>query len=73
MVTDAGVVRLVESPLWRRLRWLDLSHNVLTTTGAEALADAPDNAIEHLEVRGMEFGPAARTKLTRMFGHRVHF
>ncbi len=70
-VGDEGVGRLVASPLWRRLRRLDLSHNTLTDASADHFANAPAGAIEHLNLQGANFSTAARRRLTRTFGDRV--
>ncbi len=70
-VGDEGVGRLVASPLWRRLRRLDLSYNALTDASADHFTNAPTSAIEHLDLQGANFSTAARRRLTRTFGDRV--
>ncbi|MBP3960037.1 TIGR02996 domain-containing protein [Gemmata sp. G18] len=70
-ISDEGVGRLVASPLWRRLRRLDLSYNALTDASADYFANAPASAIERLDLRGVNFSAALRRRLVQTFGDRI--
>jgi uncharacterized protein (TIGR02996 family) len=70
-IGDAGVARLVESPLWRQVWRLNLSHNPITAAGADRLAEAPESRIGSLVLEGLDLDAAARGRLTRRFGYGV--
>ncbi len=70
-ISDLGVERLVASPLWRRLKRLNLSRNQLTRESAERLANAPGNQIEYLGLHGVHVGAIGRRRLVAKYGERV--
>lgn len=70
-ITDAGVGDLIGSPLWARLRRIDLAANPLTDLAAEHLAAAPANPLEYLNLRRTHIDLAGHTRLLARFGGRV--
>jgi uncharacterized protein (TIGR02996 family) len=70
-ITDGGVVSLVNSPLWSRLKDLVLGGNPIGDPAAFALAEAPASALQHLNLRFTEIGPLGQQALLPRFGGRI--
>jgi uncharacterized protein (TIGR02996 family) len=72
-ITDAEIPRLLEIPWLNQLTHLNLMNNEIGYEGARLLAEAPLDAIEHLDLRANKIAEPERELLRECFGDRVRF
>jgi uncharacterized protein (TIGR02996 family) len=73
-ITDDGVLSLVNSALWPRLKDLVLGGNPIGDRAATILAEAPASGLEHLNLRFTAIGQPGhpgQQALLRRFGGRI--
>lgn len=70
-ITDEGLLSLVASPLWPRLRVLVVGSNPITDEGARVLADAPPTGLKYLHIARTAITPRGQNRLLRRKGWKV--
>ncbi len=70
-ITSGGILALVITPMWPRLKSLILDNNPIGDDGAELLADAPQTGLKFLNVRHTALSTAGQQRLLRRKGWNV--